>query len=431
MPAAASSSRHALRALVPYEPGKPAEELQRELGLERVVKLASNEGTFGPFPAALEAIERCARELNRYPDGGAYRLRMALAERHGVRFEEVAPGSGADGVVDCLSQALLDPGDEIVCGWPSFSSYPIAAQKMAAEPKLVPLRNHRYDLEAIAAAAGPRTKIVYLCHPNNPTGTSNDRSELDAYFDAVPDHVLTVVDQAYFEYVEDPGYCDAVDAYFKEGRNVLVLRTFSKIYGLAGLRVGYGVGPEAIVHELGKVRRAFDVTTPGQEAALASLGDGAEVERRMRANAEAMTELRGVLDRHGLVPAGPAVANFLYVDTGERTADARGRPAPRRRHRPAAGGLRRARCGAHHGGDCRGPRRSRQGPFGRRRRRRTAVRSRSTCQAPRLIASPACCAETRASGRSSLRRSRPGSGRGSPSSRSRSTSTTGRAPRSG
>jgi histidinol-phosphate aminotransferase len=246
---------------------------------------------------------------------------MALAERHGVRFDEVAPGAGADGVVDCLSQALLDPGDEIVCGWPSFSSYPIAAQKMAAEPKLVPLRDHRYDLEALAAAVGPRTKIVYVCHPNNPTGTSNDRSELDAYFDAVPSHVLTVVDQAYYEYVEDAGYCDAVDAYFKEGRNVLVLRTFSKIYGLAGLRVGYGVGPEEIVRELGKVRRAFDVSTLGQEAALASLGDDVEVERRRRVNAEAVADLRAVLDRHGLVALERAVANFLYVETGERTAE--------------------------------------------------------------------------------------------------------------
>jgi histidinol-phosphate aminotransferase len=246
---------------------------------------------------------------------------MALAERHGVRFEEVAPGAGADGVVDCLSQALLDPGDEIVCGWPSFSSYPIAAQKMAAEPKLVPLRDHRYDLEALAAAVGPRTKIVYVCHPNNPTGTSNDRSELDAYFDAVPSHVLTVVDQAYYEYVEAAGYCDAVDAYFKQGRNVLVLRTFSKIYGLAGLRVGYGLGPEEVVRELGKVRRAFDVSTLGQEAALASLGDDAEVERRRRVNAEAVADLRAVLDRHGLVAVEPAVANFLYVDTGERTAE--------------------------------------------------------------------------------------------------------------
>ena len=320
MPASASSSRPAVRALVPYEPGKPAEELQRELGLEHVVKLASNEGTFGPLPAALEAIERSARELNRYPDGGAYRLRSALAERHDVRFEEVAPGSGADGVVDCLSQALLDPGDEIVCGWPSFSSYPIAARKMGAEPRLVPLRDHRYDLEAIAEAVGPRTKIVYLCHPNNPTGTSNDRAELDAYFDAVPDDVLTVVDQAYFEYVEDPGYCDAVDTYFKAGRNALVLRTFSKIYGLAGLRVGYGVGPEEIVRELGKVRRAFDITTLGQEAALASMHDEDPVARRRAANASAMAELRSVLERHGLEPAEPAVANFLYADTGEGTA---------------------------------------------------------------------------------------------------------------
>jgi histidinol-phosphate aminotransferase len=192
---------------------------------------------------------------------------------------------------------------------------------MAAEPKLVPLRDHRYDLEALAAAVGPRTKIVYVCHPNNPTGTSNDRSELDAYFDAVPSHVLTVVDQAYYEYVEDAGYCDAVDAYFKEGRNVLVLRTFSKIYGLAGLRVGYGVGPEEIVRELGKVRRAFDVSTLGQEAALASLGDDVEVERRRRVNAEAVADLRAVLDRHGLVALERAVANFLYVETGERTAE--------------------------------------------------------------------------------------------------------------
>jgi histidinol-phosphate aminotransferase len=192
---------------------------------------------------------------------------------------------------------------------------------MAAEARLVPLRDHRYDLEALAAAVGPRTKIVYVCHPNNPTGTTNDRSELDAYFDVVPDHVLTVVDQAYHEYVDEPGYCDAIEEHFKRGRNVLCLRTFSKIYGLAGLRVGYGVGPEAIVRDLGKVRRAFDVTTLGQEAALASLGGEAEVERRRRVNAEAIADLRAVLDRHGLVPAAGAVANFLYVDTGARTAE--------------------------------------------------------------------------------------------------------------
>lgn len=305
---------------MPYEPGKPTEEIQREFGLERVIKLASNEGQHGPFPAALEALERTARELNRYPDGGAYRLRVALAERHGVGFEQIAPGAGADGVVDCLSQVLLDPGDDIVCGWPSFPSYAIDARKMGAEPRLVPLRDHGYDLEALLDAVGPRTKMVYLCYPNNPTGTANDRAELDAYFAAVPNHVLTVVDQAYFEYIDEPGYCDAVETYLKAGHNVIVLRTFSKIYGLAGLRVGYGVGPEAVVAEVGKVRRAFDLTTPGQEAALASLGDVAELERRRAGNVQAMAELVRIVRAHGFEPAGPAVANFVYVDVGEDAA---------------------------------------------------------------------------------------------------------------
>ena len=149
---------------MPYEPGKPVEEVQRELGLERVVKLASNEGPFGPFPAAVEAIERCIRELNRYPDGGIYRLRASLAERLGVRLEEVTGCAGSDGLVDCLTQAVLDPGDEIVCGWPSFPSYVIDARKVGAVPRTVPLRDGRYDLDAMLEAVGPRTKIAYLCH---------------------------------------------------------------------------------------------------------------------------------------------------------------------------------------------------------------------------------------------------------------------------
>jgi histidinol-phosphate aminotransferase len=309
--------RPAVRDLVPYEPGKPVEDLQRELGLERVVKLASNEGSWGPLPAALEAIERSARDLNRYPDGGSYRLRCALCERHGVRFEEVAPGAGADAIVDWLSQTLLDPGDEVVCGWPSFPSYVIDAQKMGAVPRLVPLRDHRYDLEAMRDAIGPRTKIVFICYPNNPTGTANEHAELDRYFSSVPEHVLTVVDQAYFEYVEDPDHCDAVEAYFRKGCNVVVLRTFSKIYGLAGLRVGYGIGPEEVVRETGKVRRAFDVTSMGQEAALASLDDATEIERRRRATIEARAELSRILVTHGLEPVEPAIANFLYVELGE------------------------------------------------------------------------------------------------------------------
>ena len=293
------------------------EEVQRELGLECVVKLASNEGPFGPFPAAVEALERGIAELNRYPDGGAYRLRSALAERHGVRFEEIALGAGADGVIDLISQATLDPGDEVVCGWPSFPSYVIDALKMGAEVERVPLREHRYDLEAMLAAIGPRTKLAYICHPNNPTGTMNARAELDEWFEQVPEHVLTVLDQAYFEYNDDPGYADGIEEYAKTGRRVAVLRTFSKIYGLAGLRVGYGVMSEELAAATGKVRRAFDISHLAQVAALASLGDDEEIARRRRLNREGLVELEHALRSHGLDPVTPSYANFLYVEVGE------------------------------------------------------------------------------------------------------------------
>ena len=309
--------RPALAGLVPYEPGKPVEEVQRELGLERVIKLASNEGPLGPFPAALAALERTSRDLNRYPDGGAYRLRSALAERHDVRFEEVAVGSGADALIDGISQATLDPGDEIVCGWPSFPSYVIYGLKLGAEAIRVPLENHHYDLDGLLEALTPRTKLVYICHPNNPTGTMNTRAELDAYFDAVPERVVTVIDQAYFEYIDDPDYPDAIAEYFKAGRSVIVLRTFSKIYGLAGLRVGYGITSAELVTALGKTRRAFDVTTPAQEAALASLDAADELERRRRLNTDGRSRLEQILNEAGYSVVVPAVGNFLYVDLGE------------------------------------------------------------------------------------------------------------------
>jgi histidinol-phosphate aminotransferase len=309
-----------VRDLVPYEPGKPVEEVQRELGLERVVKLASNEGPFGPFAEALDALAAAGPELNRYPDGGGYRLRTALAERHGVRFEEIAIGAGADGVVDCLAQVALDPGDEIVCGWPSFPSYVITAKKLGAVSKLVPLTAGRYDLDALLDAVTERTKLVYVCHPNNPTGTMNTRAELDDYFGRVPDNVLTVLDQAYFEYVDDPDYPDGIEEYLKNGQRVVVLRTFSKIFGLAGLRVGYGVAPEEVVTAVGKVRRAFDITTPAQVAALASLsapGAASEVERRRRLNGEGRPALEAALRDHGFEPLAPAVANFVFAEVGD------------------------------------------------------------------------------------------------------------------
>ncbi len=306
--------RSALADVVPYEPGKPIETVQRELGLARVVKLASNEGPFGPVPAALVALDRAIGELNRYPDGGAYRLRAALAEKFGLDMGEVAIGSGADGIIGQLTAAVIDPGDEIVCGWPSFPSYVIDTKLRGGVARLVPLRDGVYDLPAILEAITPRTKIVYLCYPNNPTGTINALADLDRYFEQVPAHVLTVLDQAYFEYVDEPEYACGVQRYLQAGRNVLVLRTFSKIYGLAGLRVGYGLGQAALLRELVKVRRAFDTTLAGQEAAIASLGadSSAEIERRAQLCATGRTRLAEILRSNGFAPL-PGVANFLFA----------------------------------------------------------------------------------------------------------------------
>jgi histidinol-phosphate aminotransferase len=317
--------RPSVESLAVYQPGKPVEDVQRELGLERVVKLASNEGPFGPFDAAREALARSTAELNRYPDGGAYELHRALGERHGLDPSWIAVGGGADGCIDMLSQAVLDPGDEVVCGWPSFPSYVIYGAKQGAVVRTVPLDGrHRYDLDGLLEAVTDRTKLVYVCHPNNPTGTTSTRDELDAYFDRVPPHVLTVVDQAYFEYISSAGYDDAAERYLRQGLRVAVLRTFSKIYGLAGLRVGYAVAEPAVCAAMVKVRRPFDVTTSAQVAALASLDDPAELARRRAVNTAGLARLEAILSDAGMSPV-PSAGNFLYADTGADATDLYGR----------------------------------------------------------------------------------------------------------
>jgi histidinol-phosphate aminotransferase len=202
-----------------------------------------------------------------------------------------------------------------VCGWPSFPSYVIYGLKQGARPRTVPLVDQRYDLDALLDAITPQTKLVYVCVPNNPTGTMNTRAELDSFFERVPERVLVVVDQAYFEYIDDPEYPDAVEEYLRRGRRVIVLRTFSKIYGLAGLRVGYAVGPRRCIAAMSKVRRPFDVTTPAQVAALASMDDDAEIARRRAVNREGLTSIEAILRDHGFDPV-PSVGNFVYADTG-------------------------------------------------------------------------------------------------------------------
>ena len=312
--------RPALDGLVPYEPGKPVELVQRELGLERVVKLASNEGPFGPFPEALEAIERALPDSNRYPDGGCYRLRERLAARHGVAFDEVVVAAGADAVIGYVCQSTLDPGDEIVTPWPSFPSYVLDPLKLGAVTRRVPLDEGRVDVDALLGEVTERTKLAFLPTVNNPTGTMTPRDDLLRFLAEVPAHVLTVVDEAYFEYVDDPAFPDAIGDAAKAGRHVLCLRTFSKIYGLAGLRIGYGVGPAPVIAAIRKVQRAFDVTTPAQEAALASLDGAAEIERRREVNREAMAALEETVRDRGLDPIAPAAGNFLFVDVGSDAA---------------------------------------------------------------------------------------------------------------
>jgi histidinol-phosphate aminotransferase len=308
--------RPAVDAIEPYRPGRPVEAVQREFGLTDVIKLASNESPFGPFPAARSAINGCTPELNRYPDGAVHRLTEALAVRHGVGVDQICAGSGADGCIDMLSQAVLDPGDEIVCGWPSFPSYAIYAAKQGALATKVALNDAgRHDLEAMRCALGPRTKLLYVCQPNNPTGTMNPAPEIDALLDAVSADVLTVIDQAYFEYVDHPDYADAVERYVKAGRRVLVLRTFSKIYGLAGLRIGYAIGPSDVCASMVKLRRPFDISSPAQEAAVASLDDAGELTRRRALNAAGRVELEGILRSNGLEPVAGAVGNFVMVPT--------------------------------------------------------------------------------------------------------------------
>lgn len=306
--------RQAIADLVPYQPGKPAEELARERGLSDVIKLASNEGPWGPVAAAAAAIEEGIGSLNRYPDGGCVLLREALADRHGVSVDEVVVGHGADSIINNLSIALLEPGDEVVFGWPSFPSYFLDARMVGAVPMMVPLdADHCYDLDAMLAAVTERTKLVYVCNPNNPTGTMVGRDRLLGFLEALPVHVLPVLDEAYAEYVADADYVDGIAECFRGmDREVAVLRTFSKIYGLAGLRVGYAVLPARIRQEVDKVRNAFDVTSLSQVAALASLDAGAEILRRSEINRQGL-ELLGEAVRDLGLTAVPSVANFLCI----------------------------------------------------------------------------------------------------------------------
>jgi histidinol-phosphate aminotransferase len=302
-----------IRAIDPYMPGKPIEEVERELKL-RAAKLASNENPLGPSPLAVAAAKRALADANRYPDGGGYYLREKLAGGLGVGIENILLGAGSTELIDVIARALLDHGDEGATSAGSFPMYYISIRASGARLIEVPQRDYAFDLDALAGSITPRTKVVYLANPNNPTGTMFTADAFDGFLARVPESVLLVLDEAYFEYVERQDYSRSIQR-VKEGRNLVVLRTFSKVYGLAGLRIGYAVGPAGLLAEVNKVRSPFNTSGVAQAAALAALDDVKHVRRSTASNRAGLKELAEGLAAMG-VRYIPSAGNFLLVDLG-------------------------------------------------------------------------------------------------------------------
>jgi histidinol-phosphate aminotransferase len=298
-----------------YEPGKPIEEVARELGLkpEGIIKLASNENPFGPSPKALAAAKAALEHGELYPDGGCFALRQKLAAVRGLSADQFVVGNGSNEIIELIGHALLGPGDEVVMAAPAFVVYKLVTLVFGAKAIEIPLTNHRHDLKQIAAAITPKTKLVYVCSPNNPTGTANTEADLLAFGRALPDHVVGVFDEAYAEY--DPKAPD-LRPLIAEGRKVICLRTFSKIYGLASLRVGYGYATPDIIAALNRMRQPFNVNAIAQAAAVAALDDAEFTAKCVRENRAGMAQLEAAFTARNLEWV-PSVANFILVKVGD------------------------------------------------------------------------------------------------------------------
>jgi histidinol-phosphate aminotransferase len=311
----ASLARPSVRTQPIYEPGKPIEDVARELGLDPsgIIKLASNENPWGPSPLAVAAAKRAIEEGEIYPDGGCFALRQKLAEKWELGADQFVIGNGSNEIIELLGHVFLGEGDEVVMGAPAFVVYKLVTLLFGAKAVEVPLVNWRHDLPAIAAAITPRTKLVYVCTPNNPTGTANTESELLAFVRGLPETVVAVIDEAYAEFVAQAPDLRPVIA---EGRKVIGLRTFSKIYGLASLRVGYGYASAELCALLNRVRQPFNVNAIAQAAALAALDDAAFAAKTASENRAGLALLENGF-RAMELEIVPSVANFMLVKVGD------------------------------------------------------------------------------------------------------------------
>ncbi len=297
----------------PYPPGKPIEEVERELG-HSAVKLASNENPLGPSPRALEALRNSLDQANFYPDGSGYYLRRKLAEFQQLEMSQLILGAGSTDLIELVARTFLTAAGQGITSQSAFYIYRLAIEEMGAELVQTPLRENAFDLAAIARAVTQRTKVIYIANPNNPTGRMVTADDMDRFLAALPPRVLVVLDEAYYEYVRDPGYSRSID-YVRNGRNVLVLRTFSKVYGLAGLRLGYGMGHPDLIEALNRLRSPFNANSLAQAAGLAAVDDQEHVARSVESNTHEMKFVTEELALAG-VRYTPSVGNFLLVDTG-------------------------------------------------------------------------------------------------------------------
>jgi histidinol-phosphate aminotransferase len=308
-------ARKGILNLEPYIPGKPIEEVKRELGLKEIIKLASNETSIGPSPLAIEAIKKEVQHINLYPEATSRLLREKLACKLKVDKEMIIVGNGADDIIDLIGMAFINEGDEALTGETTFPAYETALKIMGGKLILIKLKDFRFDLEEIAQRVNNKTKIIFLCNPNNPTGTIVTKEEVNSFMNKIPEDVIVVFDEAYYDYVEDKEYPESL-SYVLEGRNVIILRTFSKIAGIAGIRIGYGIAKQELIGYLRRVVNPFTTNRLAQVAALASLDDEDHYKKVLQSNQEGKKYLYESLNKLGIFYL-PTETNFIFIDLKE------------------------------------------------------------------------------------------------------------------